>query len=313
MGGSIQPEAMRSSNNSESRRGGTSLVAEKVWFGVSEFTHWFQTFEDDVLLYKRLGVDSIELCERKLAKDSGQAREQLGFLKSSGLPVSSIQPRVHALFQDSMCPDLLDPKERMRQFRNSIVLMSEFFPQVPMVTISGVAPNFNFQLAHRTARRLYMELADYAADHGMRVMFEPLHPILMNNNTFICALKEAAILMDSVQRDNFGLCLDVWHVWQEPSIEEQIQALGERIFGVHISDWPAEQPRCLGDRCLPGEGCIPLSRLFGAIEKSGYKGAYSLEIFSEPTLPDSLWKKEPQQVIERGRQGFYNAWAKRRS
>jgi sugar phosphate isomerase/epimerase len=302
---------IRNNNNSENIEGSISVAAEKASFGVSEFTHWFQTFEEDVSLYQRLGVDSIELCERKLAGDSGKAREQLSFLKSLNLPVSSIQPRVHALFQDSMCPDLLDPNERMREFRKSIDLISDFFPEAPMVTIGGVAPQFNFQLAHQTARKLYVELADYAADHGMRLMYEPLHPILMNNNTFICTLKEALILVDSIQRDNFGLCLDLWHVWQEPSIEAQIQAAGDRIFGVHISDWPAEQPRCLGDRRLPGEGCIPLSRLFSAIDKTGYVGAYSLEIFSEPILPDSLWKQDPAEVIQRGRQGFYQAWLHR--
>src|SRR2546428_1403313 len=127
---------IQSKKNSEHLRGSTSLETEKAAFGVSEFTHWFQTFEEDVLLYQRLGVDSVELCERKLAEDPGKAREQLAFLKSMGLPVSSIQPRVHALFQDSMCPDLLEPKERMRKFRKSIDLMSEFFPQAPMVTIS---------------------------------------------------------------------------------------------------------------------------------------------------------------------------------
>ena len=302
---------IQSKDNSTSLQGSSSLITERAFFGVSEFTHWFQTFEQDVLLYKELGVDSIELCERKLSKDTGKAREQLAFLKSQDLPVSSIQPRVHALYQDSMCPDLLEPNERMREFRKSIDLMSEFFPQVPMVTISGIAPQFNFRLAHTTARKLYIELADYAADHGMRIMFEPLHPILMNNNTFICTLKEATDLIDSVHRDNFGLCLDLWHIWQERSVEEQIQAAGDRLFGVHISDWPAEQPRCLGDRRLPGEGCIPLSRLFRAIEKTGYQGAYSLEIFSEQTLPDSLWQQDPIQVIERARQGFHSAWNNR--
>jgi len=301
---------IRSHHKSETL-GRASLATEKASFGVSEFTHWFQTFEQDVELYTELGVDSIELCERKLAKDPGQAREQLAFLKMQGLTVSSIQPRVHALFQDSMCPELLEPKERMCEFRKSIDLMCEFFPGVPMVTISGVAPQFNFQLAHHTARKLYVELADYASDRGMRIMFEPLHPILMNNNSFICTLKEAAMLLDSVERDNFGLCIDLWHVWQEPSVEEQIQALSDRIFGVHISDWPEDQPRCLGDRRLPGEGCIPLSRLFRAIEKTGYQGSYSLEIFSELTLADSLWKQDPARVVERGRQGFYNAWMNR--
>jgi sugar phosphate isomerase/epimerase len=288
-----------------------ALETDRALFGVSEFTHWFQTFEQDILLYKQAGADSIEVCERKLARDPMQSREQLAFLKSQGLPVSSVQPRVHALFQDFMCPELADPVERMREFRKTIDLFSEFFPEAPLVTIGGMAPQSNYRLAHRTARKLYSELADYAAARGMRIMYEPLHPILMNTDTFICTLKEARMLVDAVNRENFGLCLDVWHVWQEPLIEEQIQALGDWLFGVHVSDWPVEEPRCVADRLLPGDGCIPLPALLRAIEKTGYQGPYCLEIFSDPALPDSLWRQDPVQVIERGRRGFYNAWKSR--
>ena len=291
----------------------TAVETKNALFGVSEFTTWFQTFEQDVALYTRLGVDCIEVCERKLAKEPARAREQLACLKSVGMPVSSIQPRVHALFQDFMCPELADPVERMAEFRKTIDLFSEFFPEAPLVTIGGMAPQSNYQLAHRTARKLYCELADYAASHGMRIMYEPLHPILLNTNTFIYTLKEARMLVDAVNRDNFGLCLDVWHVWEEPSIEAQIEALGDRLLGVHISDWPTERPRCVAERLLPGDGCIPLPALFKAIEQTGYEGAYSLEIFSDASLPDSLWHQDGAQVIERGRQGFFNAWKNRAS
>ena len=47
----------------------TAVETKNALFGVSEFTTWFQTFEQDVALYTRLGVDCIEVCERKLAKD----------------------------------------------------------------------------------------------------------------------------------------------------------------------------------------------------------------------------------------------------
>jgi len=106
----------------------TAVETKNALFGVSQFTTWFQTFEQDVALYKRLGVDCIEVCERKLAKEPARAREQLAFLKSLGTPVSSIQPRVHALFQDFMCPELPDPIERMGEFRKTIDFFSEFFP-----------------------------------------------------------------------------------------------------------------------------------------------------------------------------------------
>jgi len=39
-------------------------------------------------------------------------------------------------------------------------------------------------------------------------MFEPLNPILMNADTFICNLDEAMRLIQKVNRPNFGLMLD---------------------------------------------------------------------------------------------------------
>ncbi len=280
-------------------------------FAVSEFTHWHQTFEQDVVLYRQLGVEAMELCGRKLSVDPVRARDQLAFLKETGLRVTSIQPRVHALFPDFMCPELADPLERMAQYRETIDLMAEFFPDAPLVTITGKAPGGNYRLAQETARRLYPALADYAADQGLRLMLEPLHPILMNTDTFICSLDGALRLIKEVERKNFGLLVDVWHVWHDPFLTGKLLQAGERIFGVHLSDWPELGPRCAADRLLPGEGCINLPSLLAAIEQAGYRGAYCLEIFSSDTLPDSLWREDAARVIERGRAGFFGAWEKR--
>ena len=279
-------------------------------FSVSQFTTWHQTFEQDIELYKSLGLDGIEVCERKLSTDPGQAREQLAMLRDSGLTVTSVQPRVHALFKDFMCLDLDDPVERLNRYRQTIDLFADAFPDqnLPLVTITGNAPNFNYQQAHKTARQLYPQLADYAAERGLRIMFEPLSPVLMNNDTFICTLHEAMDLIEDVNRPNFGLMLDIWHIWREPNIFERVAALGDRIFGVHLSDWPAGEPRCHGDRRICGEGVIDLPRLLSAIKQTGYREAYCLEIFSDDALFDSLWQADPATVINKSRAAFEKAW-----
>jgi sugar phosphate isomerase/epimerase len=279
-------------------------------FSVSEFTTWDLSFEQDVALYRSLNLSGIEVCERKLSTDVGQAREQLALLRDSGLQVTSVQPRVHALFKDAMCPHLLDPEERLRCYRQTIDLFAQSLPgqDIPLVTIGGNAPAYNFRLAHATARRLYPDLARYAADRGLRVMFEPLHPILMNADTFISSLDEALHLIEDVDEPAFGLMLDLWHVWHEHAIGSRVRALGKLIFGVHISDWPRQQPRGLADRILPGQGLIDLPGLLGAVAAAGYQGAYCLEIFSAHEWPDSLWRADPTRIIEEGRRGFYKAW-----
>jgi len=281
---------------------------------VSEFTTWDLTFEEDVALYSRLGIDGIEICERKLDLNPAKARDQLSALRDAGLTVTSVQPRVHALFKDFMCPDVDDPDERAGRYRSTIDLFAAAFPgeSIPLVAISGIAPGSDYRAAHATARRIYPQLADYAADMGIRIMFEPLTPLVMNTDTFICTLDEGIKLIEDVNRANFGLMLDVWHVWREPNVLPRIRAAGPRIFGVHISDWPKQEPRRVADRIVPGEGAIDLRGIFGAIDAGSYRGAYCLEIFSDRALADSLWNADPADVLTRSRKAFDTLWKERR-
>ena len=288
--------------------------AEPV-FAVSQYTTFPLTFEQDIELYARLGVQGIEICEEKLSADPGRAREQLALVADTGLEVVSVQPAVLSLFPHNFDTEASPqtPEDRMARYRQTIDLFSESFPdqEVNLVVGGGRAPQYNYRLAHETARRFLPELADYAADRGVRMMFEPLNPILMNAFSFVCTLDEGVKLIDDVGRENLGLALDVWHVWREPNIAERLAELGQRIFGVHVCDWPKEEPRGHSDRVLPGEGLIDLAALLGGIDRGGYTGAYSLEIFSDESLPDSLWKQDPAEVIRRGRDGFFDAWRRR--
>ena len=284
-------------------------------FSVCQSTTYRLTFEQDVALYRKLGIQAIEVCEDKLSADPGQAREQLGILAENGLKVTSVQPAVLSLFPHNMdtprSPQT--PAERMARYRRSIDLFAECFPkqQVPLVIGGGKAPGYDFRLAHQTARSWFPRMADYAAERGIRLMFEPLSPILMNAFTFVTSVDEALQLIAHVNRPNFGLALDVWHVWREAAVAERIAQLRDRLFGVHICDWPAAEPRDVSDRVLPGDGVIDLPALLGAIERTGYHDAYCLEIYSGEDLPDSLWRADPETVVRKGREGFLMAWQAR--
>jgi sugar phosphate isomerase/epimerase len=85
-----------------------------------------------------------------------------------------------------------------------------------------------------------------------------------------------------------------------------IRVAGERLFGVHVNDW--RTPRAFGDRYVIGDGIINLPPLLSAVRSTGYKGAFTLEIFSEEWLFDSLWKGDLDDVILRSRAGLMKAW-----
>ncbi len=273
-------------------------------FGVSEFSTWPWSFEEDLDAYSRLGVDVIEVCEAKL--DPARAEEQLDAVRGTGLVAESMQPRLHSVFPDVPRPHPVEPSERSARLRASIELAGRAAPGTTLVTITGAAPDGNFREAFEVATRQYMALADVAADQGVRLALEPLNPVLMNADTFVCSIPDALRIVEAVDRPSFGIWVDVWHVWQDPAVLERIRACGDRIFGVHVSDW--HTPRHFEDRAMIGRGEIPLAEMLRAFYGAGYRGAYTLELFSRLELPGSLWAGDLADLIVDNRAGLEDAW-----
>ncbi len=274
-------------------------------FGVSQYTTWPLTFQQDLDLYRAMGVEAIEVCEAKL--DAAHPEPQLQALKDSGMTVSSVQPRLHSLFPDLPRPEPKSPRERMTALRGTIELFGRHFPGTTLVTISGAAPDGDYARAYHTAVAEYREAARMAADHGVRLALEPLNPILMNIDTFLCTIAHAGRVIESVDHPQFGLFVDVWHIWEETAAPALIRKYGDKIFGVHVNDW--RDPRAFGDRYLPGEGVIPLVQLLRAIRQAGYTGIYTLEMFSETRLAGSYWT-DPRHTVLEGRKAFSAIWEK---
>jgi sugar phosphate isomerase/epimerase len=272
-------------------------------FGVSQFTTWPWSFEQDVENYARLGVDSIEVCESKL--DDDRAADQLSLIGQRGLEISSVQPAVRTLFPSQMQPEPENPPERMARFRRAIERISRFARGAPFVSNTGPPPNGNVRDVFDVAVREYRELADFAQEQGVSVALEPLDAVLMNVETAIWTLDQTMQIVTAVDRANFGVCVDTWNVWQNADVTGAIKACGDRIFVVQVSDW--RTPRSYADRHIIGQGEIPIPTLIRAIHESGYRGAYTLEIFSQD-VPNSLWDADLSRVIRENRAGLEEAW-----
>lgn len=272
-------------------------------FGISQYTTWTLTFAEDLRLYRRLGIGHVEVCEAKLS--AADPHRQLRALQDSGLNVSSVQPRFHSPFPNSLRKTPVSPAERMRRLAESVQLFGRYFPGTTLVVNTGLAPGGDLVSAYRTAAREFKKIAKLAQRHDLRIALEPLHPIYMNIDTFLCSLAHAVRLMKAVDHPAFGLWLDVWHYGADPAAPALIGKYARKIFGVHVSDW--RLPRAFGDRLLPGAGELPLAELLKTIRNTGYDGIYTLEIFSDLRLRDSLWK-HPARTAAEGRRGFEKIW-----
>ena len=185
-------------------------------FGVSEFTTWPWTFAQDVETYARLGVSAIEVCEFKL--DPARIEEQMSLPAAHGLAITSVQPSIRTLFPSRSQPEPSDPRERIACFKQTIARLAPYTPGVAFVLSTGAAPDGNIQAVLDTAAREWQDVADFAADHGIRVALEPLNATIMNVETAIWTVTQALEIIHAVDRDNFGICLDSWNVWQNADL-----------------------------------------------------------------------------------------------
>ena len=272
-------------------------------FGVSQFTTMPWSFDQDVERYAALGVDTIEVVEAKL--DDHRFAEQMASIGAAGLAISGVQPKVRTFFASRMTPDPTSLKDRTTALRGSIERLARFAPGAPFITNTGAHPKGDMDEAMRTVSRALKALGPVAADHGVRLALEPLNPTSVNVESAIWTIDQALSVIEVTGRDEVGLCLDYWNIWENAEVEAQIRHAGDRIFTVQAADW--RTPRSFADRIVPGDGPIPLARLMSATRAAGFAGPYVVEIFSND-VPDSLYDADLDAVIRRSRAGMRLAW-----
>jgi 4-hydroxyphenylpyruvate dioxygenase len=109
--------------------------------------------------------------------------------------------------------------------------------------------------------------------------------IEFNWSPLVKSLRTAVEIARRSRAGNVGVLFDPAHYHCTPTKFEQLDADSvSYIKHVHVDDMadkPGELSNCNSDRVLPGQGCLDLKALFNRIEKHGYRGYFSIEMFSE--------------------------------
>ncbi len=149
------------------------------------------------------------------------------------------------------------------------------------------------QVAEGTA-----QLLEYARLNGVRLSLEPLHPMTAGDRSCLNMLEQALDLCEQIEPNSvnpyLGVCIDVYHCWWDPKLQQQITRAGEqnRIFGFHVSDWLIDTCDLVNDRGMMGDGVIDLPLIRKWVEAAGYDGAVEVEIFSTR----NWWKRAPEDI-----------------
>ncbi len=264
------------------------------------------SFEEDVRAYAQAGADAIGVWEIKLPEGGDAAA--LEQLEASGLGSAAAIPAIPSILPLPLLEGPSEPAARVDAICASLHRLAPFRP-TGVVCLTGPGDDRD---AVVEGLRTIGEEAERA---GVGVGLEPVNRIGGEDWTMISSLPEAVELLDEADRPALGIQFDTWHLWNTPTLLEDIERYADRFVGVHVADW-REPTRSWADRVLPGDGVADLPAILGALDRAGWDGYYDLEIFSDNgafgnAWPDSLWDVPPVELARRGREAFERLWQAR--
>ena len=208
-------------------------------------------------------------------------------LRESGLAVSSLC-RGGAFPAATAVERKLRIEDNFRAIDEAVALGAPV-----LVLVCGAMVGRDLEGSRAMVRDGIGAMETYAKQRGIRLAIEPLHPMYAAERSVIVTLKQARELAAEFQPETVGIVVDVFHLWHDPDLYQEIEKVRGRIFGFHVSDWPVPLiPSVLG-RTMMGDGVIELSRIRAAVDQAGYSGPIEVEIFNQ-----KLWDMPGDEVLE---------------
>ncbi len=258
---------------------------------LSEISTVNATFGEDVVAYAAAGLDGIGIWEFKLSRDD---EADLLMLDRSGLGVSNCIPAIPSILPLAI-PGMegpSDPAERIEALCASMARLAPYRP-ASVLCLTGPVGERDPEEAYGIVVDGMKQVAAAARAAGVRLGLEPTHESESHESSFLSTIGEAIELLDEAALDDVGVMIDSVHVWDTPSLEDDIARNAARITGLHVADKLA--PGAPG-RLLPGEGMTRPDRVLELVLATGFDGYVDIEIFS---TPEAFWGLSAAEAARR--------------
>ena len=257
---------------------------------ISETTTFRWSLEEDAARYSAAGIPAIGLWRHKLS-DCGVSKAR-DLLSCNRLKVSHLFWAGGFTGNDG------------RSYRESIEDATEAIRTAaaldcPTLSIySGPRAGHTYNHARRLTRGALIELAPQAAELGLTLAIEPMHPGCAAQWTFLNSLDDALGLLDSVAHPHVKMVLDTYHLGLDGGLVERIAQAAPRIALVQLGD-ARQPPEGEQNRCRLGEGIVPLGEIVAALKTAGYDGYYDVELLGE-----EIETNEYSSLLEHAKEAF---------
>ena len=165
-----------------------------------------------------------------------------------------------------------------------------------IVLVCGSDPCLSLEESRKQIHDGIATVLPDAAAAGIKLAIEPLHPMYADTRSAINTLSQANDMAEELDSQYVGVAVDVYHLWWDPNLELEIKRCGKNgnLIAFHICDWNVPTKDFLLDRGLMGEGCIPIKKIRGWVEETGFNGFNEVEIFST-----SYWKEDQGEFLKK--------------
>jgi sugar phosphate isomerase/epimerase len=241
----------------------------------------------------RVGIGWIGVWRDRLAELG--TRETRQYLDSAGIRASS-------LCRGGFFPAATEAERQARidDNRRAVDEAAEVGAPV-LVLVSGPPFDRDIDLARRQVEDGIRALVPYAEECGVGLAIEPLHPMFAGDRSVVVTLGQANAIASRIGSPHVGVAVDVYHVWWDPAVYEEIARAAGTIVGFHVSDWLAPPPDHLLGRGMMGDGLIEVRRLREAVDAAGYTGPIEVEIFNQ-----RVWDTPGDEVLALVKERFRN-------
>ena len=177
-----------------------------------------------------------------------------------------------------------DPAERIDALCSSIHRLARFRP-CGIVCLTGSGPGSIPTSRGRSSPTGCARSPREAELAGVPVALEPYQRDGGEDWTIATTIPEAVELIEAAgDHPSLQLQFDVWHLWNTPTLLDDIGREAGRFAGVHVSD--VRRPtRSWADRVLPGDGAADVPAVLAALDEAGWEGCTTWR--SSPTTARS--------------------------
>ncbi len=229
-------------------------------------------FEEDAQAYGQWGFDGIGVYRPKL-EDFGIDRT-IELLAESGLSVTSLSWAGGFTGSDGRAyVDAVD--DAIRAIEDAAQLQAE-----TLIVLAGGRNNHIRNHARRTLCEALRRIMAAAEEHGVRLSLEPIHPGCGEEWSFVNDLESTLEIIERVNSHQLGIVLDTYHVGMD---EDVVRWLPDAIPHLHLVQLGDARHSPLGEmnRCLLGQGSVPLPTILRTLIDHGYHGAFEVELIGE--------------------------------